>query len=140
MRYLGIDYGTVRIGIALSDPCSVIASPLKTVKAEPEKNAVMEIAEICSDKSVEEIVIGLPLHMNGDEGESAEGARKLGDAIESQTQLKVNYIDERLSTVSADKALSEGNVRGKKRKAKVDSVAAAIILQTFLDRKMECGL
>jgi len=140
MRYLGIDYGTARIGIALSDACSVIASPLKTVKAEPVKNAVMEIAEICSEKSVEEIVIGLPLHMNGDEGVSAEGARKLGEEIENATKLKINYIDERLSTVSADKALSEGNVRGKKRKAKVDSVAAAIILQTFLDRKMECGL
>jgi putative Holliday junction resolvase len=140
MRYLGIDYGTARIGIALSDACSVIASPLKTVKAEPVKKAVMEIAEICSEKSVEEIVIGLPLHMNGDEGVSAEGARKLGEEIENATKLKINYIDERLSTVSADKALSEGNVRGKKRKAKVDSVAAAIILQTFLDRKMECGL
>jgi putative Holliday junction resolvase len=140
MRYLGIDYGTARIGLAISDASAVIASPLKTVKAEPAENAVKEISGICSEKKVDGIVIGLPLHMNGDEGASAEGARKLGTAIENATDLKVEYIDERLSTVSADRALSEGNVRGKKRKEKVDSVAAAIILQNFLDRKMECGL
>jgi len=140
MRYLGIDYGTVRIGIALSDPSAIIATPLTTVKAKPDKNAIAEITRICDEKKVEQIIIGLPLHMNGDEGESAKGARKLGTEIMEATNLEVHYIDERLSTVSADKALLEGNVRGEKRKAKVDSVAAAIILQTYLDRIMECGL
>jgi len=140
MRYLGLDYGTVRIGVAISDPDAIIAQPLCTIDAKSSKNAVIEISELCKTKAIEEIVIGLPLHMNGDEGESAAEAKKLGQFIHDATNLKVHYIDERLSTVSANKALTEGKIKGKKKKDKVDSVAAAIILQNYLDREMEMKL
>ena len=140
MRYLGLDYGTVRIGVAISDPDAIIAQPFRTVDAKSLKKAVAEIAEICKEKDVKEIVIGLPLHMNGDEGESASAAKKLGQFINDATALKINYIDERLSTVSANKALNEGNVKGKKKRDNVDAIAAAIILQNYLDREMEFNL
>ena len=135
MRVLGLDYGTVRIGVALSDPDGIIAQPKGFIKAEPRKNAILEIKRLCSENSVGRIVMGLPLHMSGEEGVSSKAARELGTTIAEQLDISLCYIDERLSTVSAEKALMEGNVKGKKKKEKVDSVAAAIILQNFLDRE-----
>ena len=137
MRVLGLDYGTVRVGVALSDPMGIIAQPKGFLKAESRKNCIAEIEKLCLEFSIEKIVIGLPLHMNGDEGESAIAARALGAAIQQKVEITVCFIDERLSTMSANKALTEGNVKGKKKKDKVDSVAAAIILQTYLDRESE---
>ena len=137
MRILGLDYGTVRVGVAISDPDAIIAQPKGFILAEPKKNFLAEIEKICSDLKVGKIVIGLPLHMSGEEGESAVAARKLGAAIQNQINIPIMFIDERLSTVSAEKALMEANVKGQKKKEKVDSVAAAIILQNYLDREMQ---
>jgi putative Holliday junction resolvase len=133
MRVLGLDYGTVRIGVAVSDPAGIIAQPRGFVNAVPRKHCISQIASLCSELDVRRIVIGLPKHMNGDEGESAEGARTLGNELEAATGIHVSYIDERLTTVSAENILKEGNVRAPGRKDKVDSVAAAIILQNYLD-------
>jgi putative Holliday junction resolvase len=135
MRVLGLDYGSVRIGVAVSDPDGIIAQPGDFIPAEPEKECILNIKSLCSKLSVEKIVIGLPLHMNGDEGESALAARNLGRAIQESMDIPVCFIDERLSTLSAEKALREANVKGTKKKEKVDSVAAAIILQSYLDRE-----
>ena len=135
MRVMGIDYGTVRIGLAVSDPDGIIAQPKGFMKADPQKQCIAEIGRMCQDLKIGSIVIGLPLHMNGEEGESAEAARSLGKAIQDQIGITVSFIDERWTTISAEKALIEGNVKGKKKKDKVDSVAAAIILQNFLDRE-----
>jgi putative Holliday junction resolvase len=140
MRILGLDYGTVRVGVALTDPLGFIAQPKGFIKADNRSACIAEIKKICLEFSVEKIVIGLPLHMNGDEGESAKGARALGASIQEQFDISISFIDERLSTMSANKALTEGNVRGQKKKEKVDSVAAAIILQNYLDRETEMGL
>ena len=133
MRAMGLDYGTVRIGVAVSDPSGIIAQPKGFVKAVPRRQCIAEIASMCTDLKIGVIVIGLPKHMNGDEGESAQGARRLGSEIESSTNLPVTYIDERLTTVSAENILKERNIRAQGRKEKVDSVAAAIILQNYLD-------
>lgn len=137
MRILGLDYGTVRVGIALSDPAGIIAQPKGFLKTEPKKKCIEEIEKLCLEFSVEKIVIGLPLHMSGEEGESALAARAFGKKIQEKFVIPISFIDERLSTVSADKILTEGNVKGKKKREKVDSVAAAIILQNFLDRDYE---
>ncbi len=137
MRILGLDYGTVRVGVAMSDPDAIIAQPRGFIKAEPQKNFLSEIEKMCAEMEVGKIVIGLPLHMSGEEGESAVAARKLGAAIQGKINIPIVFIDERLSTVSAEKALMEANVKGKKKKEKVDSVAAAIILQNYLDREIQ---
>lgn len=139
MRILGLDYGTVRVGVAISDPTGFIATPKGNVSAEPKKDFLAEIQRICLDLGVEKIVIGLPLHMNGDEGESALAARAMGADIKKKLELPVCFMDERMSTMSADKALNEAQVKGRKKKDKVDSAAAAIILQNYLDREMELG-
>ena len=137
MRILGLDYGTVRVGVAISDPTGFMASPKGNVPAEPKKEFLAEIQRICLEFGVEKIVIGLPLHMSGEEGESAIAARAMGAAIQEKLELPICFIDERMSTMSANKALNEANVKGRKKKDKVDSAAAAIILQNYLDREME---
>jgi putative Holliday junction resolvase len=133
MRTLGIDYGTVRIGLALSDSLGMIAQPFCVVKAKSLKEAVSEIGIKCGENGVERIVLGLPRHMNGDESESSKSARKLGDALKAELGLPVFYCDERLSTCAAEKAMLEADVSREKRKEKIDAVAASIILQNYLD-------
>ncbi|MCK5844842.1 MAG: Holliday junction resolvase RuvX [Victivallales bacterium] len=133
MTVLGLDYGTVRIGVALSDFTEIIAHPRKLVLAEPRRDCLEHIFEICVSNDVSRIVVGLPKHMSGDEGDSAVAARKFGAAVADRTSLPVDYIDERLTTVSADNVLNECDVRGVKRKERIDSIAAAIILQNYLD-------
>ncbi|NOY74835.1 MAG: Holliday junction resolvase RuvX, partial [Kiritimatiellaeota bacterium] len=98
MTVLGLDYGSVRIGVALSDFSGTIAHPRNFIQAEPLGQCLAIIADICSTEKVELIVLGLPKHMNGNEGDSAAAARKLGTAIAETTFLPVDYIDERLTT------------------------------------------
>ncbi len=133
MRVLGLDYGSVRIGVAVSDEGGSLAFPHGVVGAVPERKCVGEVARICCEKGVGTIVVGLPKHMCGDEGESAVAARRLGALVADATGIPVKFVDERLSTVAADKALSEANVRGSKKRGRIDAAAAAVILQTYLD-------
>lgn len=137
MRVMGLDYGSVRIGVAVSDPDGIIAQPKGYIKADPRKQCIAEIAKLCSELKVGKIVIGLPLHMSGEEGDSAVAAREFGAAIQENIDISIFFIDERWTTLSAEKSLIEANVKGKARKEKVDSVAAAIILQNFLDREQQ---
>jgi len=140
MRLLGLDYGTVRVGVAMSDQLGYIAQPKGFIDAVAKKKCIEKIIQMCNEFDIKKIVIGLPLHMNGDEGESALGARTFGKKINKKIDIPIEFIDERLSTMSANKALTEGNVKGEKRKEKVDSVAAAIILQNYIDRETEISL
>ena len=133
MRIIGLDYGSVRIGVAISDPEAVIAQPKGFIEASPRKRCIAEIAELCNTVSAEKIVIGLPKHMNGEEGESAAAARALGDEISKAVNIPVLFIDERLTTLSANRVLTESNMKAPQKKKKIDSVAAAIILQNYLD-------
>lgn len=135
MRIIGLDYGTVRIGVAVSDQAAIIAQTKDNIPAEPRKKCIEKIKELCIETGAEQIVIGLPKHMNGDEGESAKAARKFGEAIAEATNLPVDFLDERLTTVSANNLLTEFNMKAPAKKEKVDSVAAAIILQNYLDMK-----
>ncbi|HBC89731.1 MAG TPA: Holliday junction resolvase RuvX [Lentisphaeria bacterium] len=135
MRVIGIDFGTVRTGIAISDPTATFAQPAGIVKCAGLP--ISELATLLEQKireiKAEKIVMGLPKHMSGDEGTHAAKVRELAGIIEQKTGIKVNLLDERLTSVSAEKLLIEGNVSREKRKGKIDAVAACIILQNFLD-------
>ncbi len=135
MRVIGIDYGTVRTGIAISDPTGTFAQPAGFIRCD--SLSMQQLAEQLELKireiKAEKIVLGLPKHMSGDEGTHAAKVRELATLLEEKTGIKVKLIDERLTSMSAEKILIEGNVSRDKRKEKVDAVAACIILQLFLD-------
>ena len=135
MRIMGLDYGSVRIGVAISDPSCIIAQPKDYISAVPRKQCLAKIAELCKEGQISQIVIGLPRHMNGDEGVSAKAAREFGTAITEFMDIDVDFLDERLTTVSANNVLTERNMKAPEKKEKIDSIAAAIILQNYLDMK-----
>jgi len=134
-RILGLDYGTARIGVALSDESHFLASPRGFIPAEPKRKCDDSLAELCATENVERIVVGLPRHMSGEEGDSAKAARKFASRVSERTGLPVEFVDERLTTMAADRALSELNLKTPAKRRRVDSAAAAIILQTYLDSK-----
>ncbi|MGY8652436.1 MAG: Holliday junction resolvase RuvX [Verrucomicrobiia bacterium] len=133
MRIMGIDYGTKRMGIALSDELMMIAQPFEFILAKPIESFLDRLKEIIRDKEVERIVIGMPLHMNGSHGLAAEKVDALIKKLKETVDLPITTWDERLSSVEANRILIAGNVSRKKRKEKVDKTAAAIILQSYLD-------
>ena len=133
MRILGIDYGRKRVGIAVSDPGGTIAMPLQVVSAAQGEKCVGKIAEICKEKRVERIVVGLPLNMNGSRGEMAEEASVFADRLRSTLKIDVVEWDERLSSAFAEKALLEGDRSRAFRKQVKDKIAAQAILQSYLD-------
>jgi len=134
MRVLGIDHGQVRIGLALSDPTGMLASPLMTLERKRRrKQDLKAIVEIAQEQEAEAIVIGIPLDMSGESGKKAKEVRQFADALREITPLPVFEWDERLTTVAADRALNDMAVKGSRRKELVDQMAAAIILQGYLD-------
>ena len=135
MKILSLDIGTVRIGIATSDIMEIIASAYEVYRRKNLKQDVLHVAELVKNLSVGEIVIGLPLKMDGSEGQSVEMAKAFGDELSKLVDVPIHYQDERLSTVSAERILIESGMRREKRKDKIDAVAATIILQTYLDKK-----
>ena len=133
MRVLGIDYGERRIGISLSDPTGTIANPVGNIIRRSDEQAIDEICRFVSENCVEKIVIGNPKNMNGTIGTRAQKSQEIHDILSEKLEIPVCLWDERLTTVAAHKVLNEANVRGKKRKNAVDSMAATLILQGFLD-------
>jgi putative Holliday junction resolvase len=129
---MGIDYGTRRIGVALSDPLHITAQGYAVLDAE-DGDVAGAIATIAQEQDVERVVVGLPVSLSGYEGPSAVGARDLAKRIAEATGLPVDLSDERFTSSTAERALLEGNVRRRKRKQVVDQVAAAVILQHYLD-------
>jgi putative Holliday junction resolvase len=132
---LGIDYGTVRIGVAVCDPDRIIASALETYTRQNEAADAAHFARIAKDQRAVGLVVGLPLHANGEESESSRAARALAAWLTKLTGLPAVMWDERFSSWSAEDALREANVKWQKRKGKVDRIAAQMILQTYLDAK-----
>lgn len=131
---VGIDPGEVRIGIAISDEAAAIAFPKETVSAKGGwSEAAARIADALRDEDVSAVVVGLPLRLDGSEGESARRARGLGEAVSEALDVEVTYWDERLTTVSAERSLREMGRRGSKRRQVVDQSAATILLQGYLD-------
>ncbi len=129
MRILGIDYGTKRIGLALSDELGFTAQPLPFVDADKPQ----QIAEIAAQRGVTRIVIGIPRNMDGSYGPSADAARQLAQKLKEWMSIPIETWDERLTTSQANRVLVEGNVSRAKRKEKIDSMAAQLLLQSYLD-------
>ena len=141
MRYLGLDFGLKRIGLAKSDPSGLIAQFYKTIYVSRNQDKLFsELSTIVDEEKIEAIVIGIPYHMNGDKGEKGQLAETFGEKLKGYVSVPVYYEDERLTTVSAERVLIEGNMSRKKRKEKIDSLAATFILQKYLDRKKVKGV
>ena len=131
-RILGIDHGDRRIGIAVSDPLHLIASPKKTLFVKNKNEAIDLIIEIISEQEIEKIVIGLPFGMRGNETLQTQHVRDFGLLLEEKG-YDVIYLDERLSSKSAKDALIKQNIKPSRQKHLVDQTAAALILQQYLD-------
>ncbi|MBQ8451414.1 MAG: Holliday junction resolvase RuvX [Clostridia bacterium] len=140
MKIIALDIGTVRIGVATSDIMEIIASSYEVYKRKYEKADVEHVADLVKTLNAGMVVIGLPLKMDGSEGQSVEMAKSFGDKLAELVSVPIVYQDERLSTVTAQKILIEAGVRREKRKDKVDGIAATIILQTYLDKKSNLGV
>ena len=134
-RILAIDVGDVRTGVAVSDPLGIIASPLENIINASEDELIEKLGPYISKNGVGTVVIGFPKNMNGTVGERGEKAKRLSEEIEKTYKVETVLWDERLTTVSALRALSEGKVRGKKRRGKVDGLSAVLILQGYLDKR-----
>lgn len=135
MVILSVDYGDKRTGIAVCDKNEILASPVGVI-TEWNKEALAEkVIALAVEKKAEEIVIGLPKNMDGSEGFRADTCKELGDILKCIANIPVSFWDERLTTVSAHRFLSDNNVRGKKRKSVVDAVSADIILQDYIDNR-----
>lgn len=134
MRMLGVDYGTVRIGLALSDPMGMLATPLEVLPASQghQKNAAA-IVRICQEKEVQRIVMGWPLHMNGDAGALTPQIAKFIEVIQSLSEIPVVTWDERMTTVTAQQGLRGAGASRKRSKQMVDAIAAQVLLQHYLD-------
>ena len=135
MIILSVDYGDKRTGIALCDKLEMLASPVCVLTEWNAEVLADKIVDIAKEKRAEQIVIGLPKNMDGSKGFRAEACESLGEIIRNKTDIPVEFWDERLTTVSAHRILSDNNVRGKKRKAVVDAVAAVTILQDYIDSR-----
>lgn len=135
MVIMSVDLGKSRTGLAISDKTGFLASPLDTIFEKNTNVLVEKITEIAKDKKVELFVIGLPKNMDGSEGESATNARNFANMLKEHSDIDYVMQDERMTTITAHNYLSERNVRGEKRKKAVDTVAASIILQDYLDKE-----
>ena len=136
MRVMGLDYGSKTMGVAISDELMMIATGLEIIRRDSEKKirkTLIRIDELIAGYNIGKIVLGLPKNMNNTLGERAEKSLELKETLERRTGLEVIMWDERLSTVSAHKAMMEAGIRREDRGNYVDSIAAAIILQGYLD-------
>jgi putative Holliday junction resolvase len=133
MRVLALDHGTKRIGVAISDELKMIAQPLEFIPAEPFEAFVTRLKAILAEKPSELILIGLPRNMDGSYGPAAEKVREFVARLRETIPTPLRTWDERLTSAQANRVMIEGNVRRGDRKQKVDAMAAAILLQSFLD-------
>lgn len=135
-RRLGVDVGTVRIGVAVSDPDAILATPVETVRRESRGAHLRRLAELADELRVVEVVVGLPRTLANRAGTSAQDAVALADALAVRLDpVPVRLADERLTTVSAARSLREAGVRAKDQRAKIDQAAAVAILQGWLDQR-----
>jgi len=130
-----VDPGAKRVGLAVSDPTGTIAQPLSTLPAEPADTLAERLAGVAKQNDVKRIVVGLPLRMDGSHGPEARSAQELAAALRKASRLPVELVDERLTTAAAERSLIAGGVKRATRRQTVDRVAAALLLQTHLDKK-----
>lgn len=134
-RKVALDVGDVRIGVAVSDMLGITANPRETYvrKGKTFEEDINYFVKYAKDEDADAFVVGLPMNMDGTEGPRAELTREFGEALKQASGLEVIYVDERLTTVSAERLLINADVRREKRKTVIDKVAATIILQSYLD-------
>ena len=132
-RIMGIDYGTARIGVALSDELQMLAHPAESIAVSKGIDPIARIAALAQEKNVERIIVGLPRHLNGRVGESAEKAVAFSEKLRTSVSCEVCTWDERLSTVAAHRSLREAGKSTRQTRGYVDQVAAQIFLQSYLD-------
>ena len=133
MKIMGLDYGSVTVGVAISDSMLLTAQPVEVIKRKSENKLRQTLARIQVLAEVGRIVLGYPKNMNNSEGERVERTKEFMEKLKARTGLEVVLWDERLSTVSAMDVLKEGGVRSEHRKTYVDKIAASLILQGYLD-------
>jgi putative Holliday junction resolvase len=139
MRWLAIDHGTKKIGLAFSDELEILASPYEVWPqgGEPTRE---RLARLCKEEGVQALAVGLPRHQDGAESSTAPAARAFGEALAARTHLPVRFVNEHLSSAEAERLLRERGVKPEKRKAMLDAAAAAVILQELLDDRRLRGV
>ena len=135
MRILGLDVGEKRIGVALSDPLGIIASALIVIEGKTETDAIQRVVALAREHEAERIVVGLPRSLDGSLGPQARKVQTFADSLAGRIDIPVVTWDERLSTVEAERTLVQAGMKRDKRKKRLDSVAAALILQGYLDSR-----
>jgi len=133
MRYLALDHGTKRIGVAVSDELKIIAQPLEYILTEPFDAFLVRLKQLIAEKEVELIFVGMPRNMDGTFGPATEKVKEFIATLTPQISVPIRTLDERLTSAQANRVLLQGNVRRAVRKEKVDAMAAAILLQSHLD-------
>ncbi|MCR5753294.1 MAG: Holliday junction resolvase RuvX [Acetatifactor sp.] len=138
MKIMGLDFGSKTVGVAISDSLLLTAQGVEIIRRKEEnklRQTLARIEELCVENEVTEIVLGLPKHMNGDEGVRVELTKEFKEKLERRTGLPVTFYDERLTTVMADQTMMEAGIRREHRKEYVDMLAAQLILQGYLDSR-----
>lgn len=138
MRTLGLDIGDKRIGVAISDPEEILASPLATITREDDKKAIDDIIKLVDQHNVERIVVGLPYSLDGSIGGQANKVMDFTEKLSKYTRASMEIWDERLSTVAVERLLREAGKKKARKKARLDAAAAAFILQGYLDSLKVC--
>ena len=135
MRVLALDVGDKRIGVAISDPSQVLARSLRVIQRSSLRNDFTAVSRLVEEHEVERVVVGYPRSLDGMIGEQAEKTGRYVDGLAKALDVPVVLWDERFSTVSAERLMTEAGLRGKKKRERVDAVAAAVILQDYLDSR-----
>lgn len=136
MRMMALDFGSVTVGVAMTDRLGLTAQPSETITRKQEnhlRKTCNRITELVSEHSIELIIVGLPLNMDGTEGERAKKSREFAEMIERRTKVKTILWDERLTTIAADELLDEMGIDRRERKKHIDAIAASIILQDYMN-------
>lgn len=137
MRILAIDHGTKRMGIALSDETATIAQPLEFIPAEPFTDFLARLKQLIAEKQVDQILIGMPRNMDGSYGPAALKVQEFVAVLKETIAIPIKTWDERLTSAQANRMLIQAEVRRDKRKQRVDAAAAAILLQSYLDSRIQ---
>jgi putative Holliday junction resolvase len=139
MRWLAIDHGTKKIGLAFSDELEILASPFAVWPQEHERTLDL-LVRLCKEEGVQALAVGLPRHKDGAESATAPAARAFGEALATRTGLPLLFVNEHLSSAEADRLLRERGVKAEKRKAMLDAAAAAVILGELLEERRAKGI
>jgi putative Holliday junction resolvase len=136
-RILGIDYGTKRVGLALSDPMKIIAQPLDILEPESMDSLVDEIGRLVEEHSIRVVVIGMPVRADGSERGFSEKVKEFGMELGSKLAIEIVFWDERFSTQQAERAMREADLDSRRMRGRTDSISASLVLQTYLDHANE---